>query len=187
MLDILMGYLYNLINAGDNEGRISWTPSGQNDRMLDDIRLLTYPSMSNSQVAPEVIVTVDCALPYEEDLAENPDQTLTGTDNVTNEGNRPVYPVFKIYSGNFTLANSTTGYQFVFNQGNPGCPDVGPGEYVEINTLRNTVYLNGDEDNMKPGIVVESSDFFTLPPGVNTITLDDGLGTSQIIFNNAWA
>jgi hypothetical protein len=186
MLDTLMGYLYNLINAGDNEGRISWTPDGQSARMLDDIRLLVYPAVKNAQGATEIAVTVDCALPYEEDLTPTI-TTLTGTDNVTNLGNRPVYPVFRIYSGGFTLANSTTGYQFVFDDTQLGCPPVGGG-YVEINTLRNTVYLNGNQDNMKPGIVIESSDFFTLPPGVSTITLSAGTGGSTAIeFNSAWA
>ena len=44
MLDTLNGYLYGLINAGDNQGRIAWLPAqGWNIRMLDDIRLLSYP------------------------------------------------------------------------------------------------------------------------------------------------
>lgn len=192
MLDELMGYLYNLINAGDNQGRISWTPNRTDlanpARMLDDVRLLTYPSVSSlpNSLGIEIAVTLDCALPYEEDLLPTI-VTLSGDDLVTNRGNRPVYPVFRIYSGSFTLSNATTGYYFVFNSALPGCPEVGGGDYVEINCLRNTAYLNGNDKNMKAGIQMRSSDFFMLVPGANNITIDSGTGTSEIEFNSAWA
>jgi hypothetical protein len=187
MLDTLMGYLYALINAGDNEGRISWTPNGQAARMLDDIRLLTYPAVTtlSDSLGIEVAVTVDCALPYEEDLQATPSAFTSGTLNVTNTGNRPAYPVFRIYSGSFIMENTSTGHYLVFDDTQPGCPDVNPGDYIEFNTLNNTAYKNGNQANMKPGIVMVSSDFFLLAPGVNTITLDNWT-SSTIEHNNAW-
>lgn len=190
MLDMLMGYLYNLINAGDNQGRISWTPQGQNPRMLDDIRLMSYPAVSTlpGALGIEIAVTVDCALPYEEDLTPagigaNP---LSASAAFVNAGNRPTYPVLKIFSDFFTLTNTTTGAQLVYDGTLPGAAPLAGG-YIEFNMFRNTAYLNGNQDNMKPGIVVQSSDFFVLNPGSNTITYTGGTDGSTIEYNSAWA
>lgn len=188
MMDTLMGYLYGLLNAGDNQGRISWTPNGgssatSTQRMLDDIRLLTYPVETHTGVLAELAFTVDCALPYAEDLTQLA-PSIPGT--VVNAGNRPTYPVWQIYSGNFILTNTTTGDTFAFDDSQPGCPDVGAG-YVEIDTFRNTAYLNGNLANLKPGIVMDSSDFFSIPPGTHTITCPGVGGASRGLINPAWA
>lgn len=199
MLDDLMGYLYGLLNAGDNEGRIYWQPAGNSStvsiyRMLDDIRLLTYPKVTQlpNALGIELTFTVDCALPYAEDLTPQTTPTTNlavGNTTITNYGNRPLYPVFRIYSGNFTLSNTTTNFQFVFDDSLPGVLNpLGSGDFVEINTLNNTAYLNGDEDNLKPAIQVAYSDFFMLVPGDNVINLtQSSLGTSYVEHNNAWA
>lgn len=189
MLDTLMGYLYALINAGDNQGRISWTPDGKDPRMLDDLRLLTYPVVTSlpNALGIELAVTVDCALPYEEDLSASSQTFSGGVDTITNAGNRPAYPVFRIFSGNFTLFNQTTGYLFSLDDSQPGCPTVGGGDYVEIDTFRNTAYLNGNQANMKPGIKMNITDFFLLEPGDNALFLDGGGGGDSIEWNNAWA
>lgn len=193
MLDELMGYLYGLLNAGDNEGRISWAPDGgssvsSTSRMLDDIRLFTYPTDSQQSAAYEVSVTVDCALPYAEDLTQL-SPSVPGV--VVNNGNRPTYPVWKIYGPftSFTLTNTsvTPNESFQYDGALPGASSVGGGDYIEINTFNNTVYLNGNSTNMKPGIVMTSSDFFTLPPGSNTITCA-GVGAASVcLVNAAWA
>jgi hypothetical protein len=184
MLDTLMGYLFNLINAGDNQGRISWQPDGVNARMLDDLRLFTYPEESHPGTLVEIGVTLDCELPYAEDLTQlNP--VVSGV--VTNGGNRPTYPVWKI-DGPFTsfgLQNTTTGDEFIYNGTLPGATPVGPLEYLEINTFKNTVYLNGAGLNYKPGIDMANSDFFTLPPGNNTIVVTGASGHALV--NAAWA
>ena len=186
MLDTLMGYLFNLINAGDNQGRISWLPHGAGDqRMLDDIRLFTYPtvtSVSTGKGGIEVAVGVDCALPYAESLTPTI-TTLSTSVNVTNLGNRSTYPVFRIYGPAWSLYNLTTGYRLEFDSSLPGCPPVVG--YVEFDTLRNTAYLNGNDKNMKPGIDPTFSDFFMLAPGVNNLSLQGGTG--EVEFNSAWA
>lgn len=191
MVDTLEGYLYGLLNAGDNEGRIAWEPVGgasgapgsNGYRMLDDIRLLSYPTESQQKgSALEMVFTLDCDRPYAQDETQlNP--AIPGT--VTNYGNKPTYPVWQIYSGSFTLVNTTTGDQFSFNDAQPGCPNVGAG-YVEIDTFRNTIYLNGTGANLKPGIVMVDSDFFTLPPGANVITCAGAGGGSVCLVNAAW-
>lgn len=205
MLDDLMGYLYNLINAGDNEGRISWVPSGgssvsSTSRMLDDIRLLSYPTESQQPASPyEINVTVDCALPYAEDLTQLAPSVAGGGGTVVNNGNRPTYPVWQVYNGfganlAFTLTNTTTGDSFSFDDSLPGCADIASGEYVEIDTFRNTatkVAAGPTLSNVAAGVVMTTSDFFLVPPGSNTITLVATTGSiggsSSCLINAAWA
>lgn len=184
MVDTLEGYLYGLLNAGDDEGRLTWTPAGQLQRMMQDIRLLTYWEEAQAPGAAfEVSFSIDCARPYTENAAQL-SPAVPGT--VVNPGNRPAFPVWKIFSGAFTLTNVTTGQVLQFNDAQPGCPSVGGG-YVEINTFRNTVYLNGSGANLKPGIVMVNSDFFTLVPGNNVITCPGAGGGSVCLVNAAWA
>ena len=92
--------------------------------------------------------------------------------------------MWQINSGNFTLTNTTTGDSFSFNDAQQGCANVGGG-YAEIDTFRNTVYLNGNQANLKPGIVMDTSDFFMLAPGANVITVTGGSGVC--LLNSAFA
>ncbi len=201
MLDDLMGYLYGLLNAGDNEGRISWLPAGNsspysNYRMLDDIRLMTYPAESQGAGSPyEIGVTLDCALPYAEDETQfSPPPPIPGP--VINAGNRPTYPVWKIV-GTFTSFTMTATFpdtstaEFSFDGSlNGGGGAVTTPDYLEINTFNNTVYLNGSGANRMPGIVMPDSEFFSLPPGTTTIaiTYGGGAGGASVgLINAAWA
>ena len=192
MLDELNGYLYQLINAGDNVGRIEWDPAYSDKRMLDDIRLLTYPEVSISQsLAAEVLVTIDTQWPYEMDLAEER-TNFASSVTLTNDGNRSTYPVFQINGPfeTFVLTNLTTDYSFSYDEDQLGAPNITAGHYVEINTFRNTIFKDGNTSNCKPGVVMETSDFFELASGANDITLAvTGSGSSAsglAITNAAW-
>lgn len=197
MVDDLMGYLYGLLNAGDNEGRILWTPAGgssaiSTQRMLDDLRLLSYPEGNQTAGNPfELKVTVDCELPYAEDASEvtiAPNTFPVLPTTVTNYGDRPTYPVFQMYGKAWILTNNTTSQSMDFDDSRPECPDVGPGNFVEVNMFRNTAFLNGSDANMLPGIDALNSDFFSLAPGPNVLALvGDGIGTSIVKVNGAWA
>lgn len=205
MDDTLMGYLYGLLNVGDNEGRISWIPSGQNARMLDDLRLLSYPIGSQQPGSPyEITVTVDCTLPYAEELIQLA-PAIPGA--VVNLGNRTTYPVWQIYNGTgpnfaFTLTNSTTSESFAFDDSLPGCADVPVGNYVEIDTFRNSVtkvkpaavapVTAADVlSNVAAGVAMLNTGFFLLVPGTNTIALTATTGSigasSKGLINGAWA
>lgn len=192
MIDTLNGYLYGLLNAGDDEGRISWTPAGLSVRMLDDIRLLSYPVESQQAGAPyEVAVTLDCALPYAENLTQL-SPALAGT--IVNLGNRPTFPTYQIYGPftKFVLTNTTTGDVFQYDSTQPGAAAVTAPHYIEINTFRNTMYLDGSGANMKPGLVMVNSDFQPSVPGNNVMTLTytgggAGNANSKALVNAAWA
>lgn len=192
MTDIFMGYMYGLLNAGDNEGRIRWRPSGDSSltstyRMLDDLRIWKWPvEVHEPDDAFTLAFTLDCALPYAEDLTQLA-PTIPGA--VVNAGNVPVYPVWKLY-GPFTtvtVALSGSGEQFKYDGGLTGAAPIASGHYIEVNTFNNTVYLDGNTDNDLPGIVMNSSDFFKLPPGSSTIavTYTGGAGGASVALVNA--
>jgi hypothetical protein len=191
MYDDIMGYLYGLLNAGDNEGRISWTPSGVNVRMLDDIRLHSYPAETHGATQPmELSFTLDCALPYAEDLT----QSSAALDDVgvviTNTGNRPTFPVWQLTGpgsdNSFSVTDLTTGDYFEYDRNFPLSPVISSTDYIEIDTFRDTAYKNGNGANCKPGINMETSSFFPLGPGSHQIILASGT-TGTVLWNNAWA
>lgn len=193
MLDEFMGYAYGLLNAGDDDGRIVWLPTGGSSsfsdyRMLDDIRLFVYPD--GTEGTPySLTMTVDCALPYAEDFTQD-NPAIPGT--AVNYGNRPTFPVIKLV-GTFvtaTVTNTTTNAVLHYDGSLSGAATITTPDYIEINTFNNTVYLNGNQDNEMPGIVMQTSDFFTLKPGNNTITVSytgGGGGASLILVNGAFA
>ena len=154
MLDNLSGAFRSLLNAGDNEGRLAWEVAGKNERMLDDIRLLVYPSFIPGP-PPIFTVTIDSQYPYAQDL--NPQSTSIAdgaTSTLSNTGSADYFPVFQVQgaTSGFTLENLTTGIQFVYDASLPGAVSIGGGDYGEIDTFRNTIFLNGDGANLKAEI-----------------------------------
>lgn len=195
MSDNLGGYLYGLLNAGDNEGRIVWSPAGGSSvsstrRMLDDIRLFTYPvPITNPDTAVEIPVAFDCSLPYAEDETQL-GPSIPGA--VVNNGNRPTYPVWKLFGAFSSVTMTatfpdTTTAEWTYDGTLPGASTIGGGDYIEIDTFRNTLYKNGAGANLKPGMVMTSSKFFTLPPGSTTIgvTYSGGAGGASVGLINA--
>ncbi len=197
MSDTFMGYAYGLLNAGDNEGRVLWTPAGGSSplpstrRMLDDLRLFTYPVESISANQPyELSLTVDCDLPYSQDETQD-DPAIPGT--IANYGNRPTFPVMKLY-GTFTgvlVTNTSTGaiWQWDGTLPNAGGAINSP-HYIEVNTFHNTAYLDSNQDNLLAGVIQTTSDFFSLIPGNNVITVaytGGAGGASLMLTNGAWA
>lgn len=185
MLDTLTRHLRALLNAGDNEGRLSWSiPSGGPIRMLDDIRLLIYPDYTQDPSASgsTVLATIDSKYPYAQDL----NQTRTGiadgaTVTVTNTGSADYLPVFQVNRLNgvtagspvtdFTVENLTTGIEFSWDDDLPGANTIPGGHYGEIVCFDNTFYLDGDSTNESPGIIQLSSDYFPLAVGANDIRI----------------
>lgn len=183
MLDDLTGAFRSLLNAGDNEGRLAWPVAGQNERMLDDVRMLTYPVVSVGEVLTVVKVTIDSQFPYAQDLAEGlPQAFVAGVPQViTNSGNADYYPVFKVYGPTsvFSVSNATTG-EDLFYIGTA----IGSGDYVELNSFTNTAFLNGDGADLLDGIDVAGSLFPRLIPGANTIEVD--LADMDVLWAPAW-
>lgn len=202
MLDEIMGYLYGLLNAGDNQGRISWTPASINARMLDDIRLLSYPAATQAAgSAYELTFSIDCEQPYALDLVQQYVQIAnSATQTITNNGNCPFYPVFEVNwaayltpdvtpCAGITITNehpSGSGNIEVFEwvDSLPGSLNIPANEYGEINCFRNTFFLNGNQDNLTPGIQMPDSEYIVLYPGTNDITV---VGAPVgVLWNPSW-
>ncbi len=182
MLDNLSGALRSLLNAGDNEGRLAWEIDGGNERMLDDVRLLVYPSFTPGP-PPTVTFTLDSAFPYAQDL----NQTRTGVADgvpvlIDNSGSADYHPVFLVNQLNgvvspssvstFTITNVTTGQQFVYDDSLPGAVPISAGGFwAEINTFKNTIYLNGNLTNLKAGVDEVNSEYPVLEVGNNLISI----------------
>lgn len=182
LLDDLRTHL-NALQNGD--GRIAWDVPGGSTRMLDRIRLLERLTYQGGW-AKTVSFVVESPFPYALTEAEQELETITGSATITNNGTADTYPVWKVYgaSTGFTLTNTTTGLAIVYDDSLPGAASIGGGDYVEIDTFRNTAYLNGDEGNRKPGIDLLQTDFFPLVPGENAITITGA--TVDALVNDGW-
>lgn len=201
MTDELFGAFRSLLNAGDNQGRIAWlTPQEGGGfgptRMLDDIRLLVYPKEVFSTGFQGVVVTVDSKWPNALDLTQQRTAVDDG-DTVTldNTGNATMLPVFQVNRldgvtqsssvSAFTITNTTTGYQFEWDDSLPGASAIPADHYAELSCFDNTIYKDGDSTNEDPGIVQLSSDYFGLEPGENDITIDGA--PMDVLWQPAWA
>ena len=134
--------------------------------------------MTWSQAQRDIRATLlfDSPFPYAIDFTQE-DDTTSGSIVLNNTGNTPFYPVFKVTGGGaFTLSNDTTGFAIVYTGSYSG--------YAEIDTFRNTIYENGNGANLKDGLDVENSDFFSLVPGNNVISISGG--TVEILWQAAW-
>jgi hypothetical protein len=187
MIDTLNGVCWSLLNAGDNEGRLAWLPTGEsNYRMIDDVRLIERMQIAAPDAGTGWVVSfaLDSAFPYAQDLT----QQSTALDAIiTNTGTAAYWPVIKVFgaTSGFTLSNMTTGLEIVYNDSLPGAPPIPGGSYVEIDTFRNTAYINGTGADAMPGFVLSVSDFWALEPGVNNITIAGA--TATVLWAPAWA
>jgi hypothetical protein len=186
MVDTLNGICWSLRAAGDNEGRLIWEPSGEDTRMLDDIKLFerlvfAAPDDGGATVAS---FAIDTAYPYAQDITEQMPNTLPNT--LTNLGTAEYWPVFRVSGSNsFTITNVTTGLSIVFDSSLPGGIPIPGGSYVEIDTFRATAIINGDEDDALASINMPMTDFFSLIVGANDLTLSSGSAT--VLWTHAWA
>lgn len=181
-LDTLMKHLEAIRNA---DGRISWTPDSGGARMLDAVRLLEKPSYHGA-LQKTVAFALESPFPYALTAAQQSLATITTTLTITNNGNASVFPVWKVNGAStaFTLTNTTSGLAIVYDSTRPGAAAIASGHYAEIDSFRNTVYLDGSGANLKPGINILSSDFFPLVPGANVITISGA--TVDPLVNDGW-
>lgn len=187
MAEELMLHLNLLAN---DTGRLLWTPSDySDDRMMDEMRTLELDRWQLGEAGVlSIRFVLDSPFPYvidatqlTESLADNVQETIT------NSGNVPFFPVVKVDgpTSSFVLSNDTTGEELIYDSTLPGGVAIAGGDYVEFDFFRNTAYLNGAGSNRKASIDVESSDFWTLAPGANLVTLDGATG--DVLYNPSWA
>lgn len=188
--DQLRGALLSIIGT---DGRLTWTPPGQADRILDRVRLNQAVLIDNWQEISPVLKTFQFGLvsrfPYSIDATEIETVIADGdTETITNGGNADMFPVFRVYSlgTDLTITNETTigGDPATITLAFTGLGLDG-GSYLEIDTFKETAFENGNEADWGGALVFETSDFIWLPPGDSEISVDGG--DAHMLWQNAWA
>jgi hypothetical protein len=186
MLDTL-GQHINALRGFDENRRVVWTPEGMASRMINEINLMEKPVVTVEPGGTEGIVTVTFGVvspfPYEMSEMEQTPATIAdgATETLTNAGSTPFWPVYRVNGATsaFTITNVTTGEVIVYNG-----TAIGAMSYVEIDTFRGTVFLNGDQASRLDGINFELTDFFPLVVGDNDVSIDGA--DCDVLFNDAW-
>lgn len=193
MADMLMRYVRNIPSNPSSdlvEARVHWTPAGANERMLRRVCLNDALTWSMEGPVVQAQFQVKSMYPYAWDSQE----IVTPLDaTLTNTGTADFWPVIKVFgpTSAFIITTDVTDefgnvLLIEWDTGNPGASGltVDPGDYIEIDTFRNTMYLNGDGANMKPGLTVGTSDFFPIAVGANNIDITGA--AASILWQNAW-
>jgi hypothetical protein len=174
--------------------RLTWQPTGFGDtRLLGDLRLLEEAQAAVGEAITEVAFALHSPYPYAISGTENTETLVDvgASAVITNGGNVPTFPVFKIHgpiAGMAQLTNVTTGHTFIYDTALPGASVIDVGDYGLVGTFAENIYLNGAGLNLKPGVDVEQSDYWPLAPGPNTVQIENGDSgvTIDVIWNDAW-
>lgn len=189
--DFLMLHLRSILNGG---GRYIFQPVGETERLLDELSVVERAVVTVENGLTGVQFTLASPFPYTIEF----NQSLTTIDAgspsavLNNTGTAPFFPVFKVFgpADNWTLENTSTGLMIVYDSDLPGAVTIAPGDYIEIDTFRNTAYLNGTGASRKAGIDIIQSDFWPLEVGNNTVTIQgDGSDPApdvDILWQPAW-
>jgi hypothetical protein len=141
-----------------------------------------YPTFTPGP-PPTVTFTLDSQYPYAQDLNQTRTPCADGVlVNIDNTGSADYLPVFLVnmLNGavsalavhNFQIQNLTTGYQFIYDDALPGADPISAGgHYAEINTFKNTIYLDGSGANLKAGVDELNSEYFGLQVGTNSLLI----------------
>lgn len=114
-------------------------------------------------------------------------EAQSGTLNLFNAGNAPAFPRFFVYGDldDFSITNSTTSDALIYENG------VDDGDYLEIDSRKRTVLLNGGQ-NAYGGIDFASTDFFSIPALTSELpivfaTSGGGANTKLVVrWQSAW-
>lgn len=194
MHQTLMGVLNSLrvwTTDPNNMQRYMWTPTGTSgvQRMLTNVLLASWPVPSVQTNQPLVSVTfeVGTPFPYAIDATEI-DTTIDDGDSaaIVNDGNAAQSPVMQVAgpTSGFTITNSTTGQQIVYDASRPGAVSIGSGHFAEINFFQGSIFLDGDGADLSAGLDPENTDLFPLEPGSQTIGITGADVT--VLSNAAW-
>ena len=192
MHDVMMRHLRAMLNES---GRLIWEPTDHDARFFDEMRWLKEVTTDVQAAFVQVSFALDSPFPYALDFEQSSTVIADGTIGTTldNTGSAPMYPVIRVDgpTDSFVIRNETTDEEIIYDSSFPGAQPIGAGDYAEIDTFKDTIYENGDQTNLKPGIDIEDSDFFALEVGPNQITIQgDGSNptpTVTFLWQAAWA
>lgn len=180
--------------ATSQDNRVFWTPDGAGDRrMIRRCVLNEALTWTLNDGIVQANFQVKSMYPYAWNSTEIPTDIPSGSDDVlTNGGTADFWPVFRVFGpvDAFTIINQDAldaeGNEMKIVYDGTAIPG---GSYGEIDTFRNTMYLNGDQNNLKGSLSMADTDFFPLIVGDNTLTYtsSDPSSSLRILWQNAWA
>lgn len=179
--------------------RMTWTPTGHADRMLDRVRVLELPKPKGA-LPKTARFTLDTELPYAMDAAQTTTHVTTAaTVIVTSGGSAAMRPVIKVNAagggavtafsiGNLNdldeLGNAKT---IVYDSTLTGASSIASGHYVEITTDRSTVILDGSGADYFAGVDLTLTDWWKVVPGTNSFVLTGSAGvTADVLWQPAY-
>lgn len=186
LADTLRGALYSILQT---DGRHFFYPSGSATGVrFRTVRLYDMVDISddtNGIAGPKgFTITLIAADPVGYTFAQDEtDYTSGQTKAIPNDGNYQTWPVVRVdgpvSAGSVSVVNPVTGFAVVLDP-----LTVANGHYAEIDMLDETVYLDGDSTNLLPSVVLADSDFFSIPEGGGSITINGTTG--KVLSNDAW-
>lgn len=178
MMDELRGHLFALLKDTQGVGRMTWTPTGYNTRMIDDIQLgpIDNPKIIDN-VRTQQEFTLDSPFPYTMQELQQEEIINNTTGAIGMSGTAWFMPVIKVYGpfSTFSISHDDLGVVIEYDDSLPGAPTIGANDYLEIDTFRNVATKVAPGPVLSDGIAgiyLNSSDFFPLVPGLNNITTD---------------
>lgn len=160
----------------DTLQRLMWTPSGLgDDRMLQGVFLSSWAAPDFTQGPPLVQTAFQMISPYP--YAVDATATVTpissgGSATITNSGNIGEKPLIVVAGGatTFAITNVTSGRAVHYDGTRPGAHGIAGTDSATIDFFLSTITQNDGED-LVAGLVPTSTDFFTLDPGSNTLSV----------------
>jgi hypothetical protein len=169
--------------------RLLWTPSGYGDqRLLDDIQLLSWPDPGTGDIATGVTFTLETPFPYAIDATQIDTEIADGaTATITQLGTAEFLPVMRAHgpSTAFAIVNNTTGLLVSYDSTRPGAALIASGHYVELDFFKGTATLDGNVEFLDAGIAPDTTDYFPLVLGANEIAVSGADVT--VLSNPAWS
>lgn len=187
MMDELRGHVWATLKDVNGASRLMWTPTGKPVRMVDDVQLGPIePQKIIDNVRTRLTFTLDSPFPYTMLLTQTEEVIDTTSAVITMTGTAWFMPVLKVYGPftTFAITHDDLDVTIQYDDARPGAPTIGGGDYLEIDSFRNTAFKNGNGADGMPGINLTTSDFFPLLPGANNITTDV---EAHFLVNQAYA
>jgi hypothetical protein len=167
---------------------LSWTEATGWEKEVTNLRPAAYITVSDAW-PKEVQLSLKTGDPFIKSVEVHSREISTagGSTELFNGGTAPASTKFWIYGpfDDFLITNSDTGEELIYTG------TVDDGDYLEIDTARRTVLLNGGQ-NAYGGLDFSASTFFTIPPmsaGVPIVfgASGDGANTRLVTrWQSAW-
>jgi hypothetical protein len=191
MDQMLLGVLNSLrhwTTDPNNDQRYIWTPTGAgSNRLLTNVLLTSWPTLALDPPSIQRTFSLGTPYPYAIDISQlSPTITGGGSAVLTNNGNTSFSPVMKVQGATtaFVVTNGLTGETVSYDGTRPGAVSIAGGHYAEIDFFQGSIFLDGSGADLIAGLDPVATDFFTLAPGAQTISITGA--DVVVLYNHAY-